>query len=70
MSDYDDLTNADVLDHAEIAEMDRAAEYRLDAEDEARWAAEDATRAAAEQLDADDEDDDEPEFWLHDGEER
>lgn len=39
MSDYDDMTNADVLGADELAEMDRADEYRLDAADEARWAA-------------------------------
>ncbi|MEE1814226.1 hypothetical protein PUR59_04220 [Streptomyces sp. SP18ES09] len=69
MSDYDDMTNADVLGAQKWYEVERADKYRLDAEDEARWAAEDAAQAAAEQLDADDEDD-EPECWLHDGEER
>jgi len=63
VSDYDDMTNADVLDPAELYEMDRADEFRLDAEDEARWAAEDA--AAAAQLD-----DEEPWDGLADGEER
>ncbi|MDV5145917.1 hypothetical protein R1T08_17295 [Streptomyces sp. SBC-4] len=61
MSDYDDMTNADVLGADELYEMDRADEYRLDAEDEARWAAED--EAAAQP------DDDEPWAGLADGEE-
>ncbi|MFE4311512.1 hypothetical protein ACFRR6_36265 [Streptomyces sp. NPDC056891] len=69
MSEYDDMTNEDVLGADEMAEMDRDAEYRLDAEDEARWAAEEAAQTAAEPpLDEDDEDDDEP--WLYEGEER
>ncbi|MER6515077.1 hypothetical protein [Nonomuraea sp. NPDC001636] len=63
MSDYDDMTNADVLSADELAEFDRADEYRLDAEDEARWAAEDA---AADTQPADEE----PWDGLADGEER
>ncbi|MFB7589364.1 hypothetical protein [Streptomyces sp. NPDC056169] len=63
MSDYDDMTNADVLDPAELAELERADEYRLDAEDEARWAAEDEAAAAQPA-------DDEPWDGLADGEER
>lgn len=63
MSDYDDMTNADVLDPAELAEMDRADEYRLDAEDEARWAAEAAAVGAQPA-------DEESRHGLADGEER
>ncbi|MFB7278066.1 hypothetical protein ACFCZV_13240 [Streptomyces hydrogenans] len=37
---HDDMTTADLFTAAELAEMDRDAEYRLDAADEARWAAE------------------------------
>ncbi|MFD4320126.1 hypothetical protein [Streptomyces sp. NPDC058548] len=66
MSEYDDMTNADVLGADELAEMDREAEYRLDAEDEARWAAEEAAQTAAAPPLV--EDDDEP--WLYEGEER
>ncbi|MGX1483420.1 hypothetical protein RKD45_002496 [Streptomyces griseus] len=42
MSDYDDMTNADVMSADEIAEYDRHDEAVLDAQDEERWAAEDA----------------------------
>ncbi|MFF2651498.1 hypothetical protein [Streptomyces sp. NPDC058045] len=45
MSDYDELTNADVMS------ADETAEYALDAADEARWAAEDAAAQAAEPYD-------------------
>jgi hypothetical protein len=63
VSDYDEMTNADVLDPGELYEMDRADEYRLDAEDEARWAAEDAASTA-------EPGDDDPWDGLADGEER
>lgn len=36
MSDYDDMTNADVMSASEVAEYDRADEFALDAADEAR----------------------------------
>ncbi|MFE6931766.1 hypothetical protein ACFVDT_07015 [Streptomyces sp. NPDC057699] len=67
MSDYDDMTNADVMSGEEMREYDQAAEALLDAQDEERWAAEEAaaeTRAAA------DPDDEEPWEDLADGEER
>ncbi|MFE0651356.1 hypothetical protein ACFVZH_22485 [Streptomyces sp. NPDC059534] len=63
MSEYDDMTNADVLGADELYEMDRADEYRLDAQDEARWAAEE--QAATVQPA-----DEEPWDGLADGEER
>ncbi|MBP2583378.1 hypothetical protein J3A78_003856 [Streptomyces sp. PvR006] len=63
MSEYDDMTNADVLDPAELAESDRSDEYRLDAEDEARWAAEETAATAGPG-------DEEPWDGLADGEER
>ncbi|MFD5105510.1 hypothetical protein [Streptomyces cinereoruber] len=43
MSDYDDMTTADLFTTDELREMDQDTEYRLDAEDEARWAAEEET---------------------------
>lgn len=46
MSDYDDLTNADVMTYAEMDEDDRDAELRLDAADEERALAEEQARAA------------------------
>lgn len=46
MSDYDDMTNADVMSGEEIAEYDRDAEYALDAADEKRALEEDAAEAA------------------------
>ncbi|MFF1297977.1 MULTISPECIES: hypothetical protein [unclassified Streptomyces] len=52
MSDYDHMTNADVISAAELAEYDRDAEFRLDAADEAR----DAEAAAAELAAADGDD--------------
>ncbi|MGW4388236.1 hypothetical protein [Streptomyces sp. NPDC004685] len=36
MTDYDGMTNADVMSYAEMAERDRDDEYRLDAADEER----------------------------------
>lgn len=39
-SEYEHLTNADVMSAAELAEYDRDAEFRLDAEQEARDAQE------------------------------
>ncbi|MER5677373.1 hypothetical protein ABT081_10590 [Streptomyces sp. NPDC002238] len=50
MSDYDDMTNADVMSADELHEYDQHDEAVLDAQDEERWAAEDAAaemRAAA-----------------------
>ena len=41
MSDYDDMTNADVMSADEMTEYDQHDEAFLDAQDEARWAAED-----------------------------
>ncbi|MER5559649.1 hypothetical protein ABT071_13690 [Streptomyces sp. NPDC002506] len=38
MSEYDEMSNADVFTADELYEMDRDAEYRLDAADEARYA--------------------------------
>lgn len=67
MSDYDEMTNADVMSSEEMREYDQAAEALLDAQDEERWAAEEAaaeTRAAAYP------DDEEPWEGLADGEER
>ncbi|THA31777.1 hypothetical protein E6R18_15705 [Streptomyces sp. A1277] len=61
MSDYDEMTNADVMSGEEMREYDQAAEALLDAQDEERWAAEEA----AAQLD-----DGEPWEGLADGEER
>jgi hypothetical protein len=43
VSEYDDMTTADLFTADELHEMDRDIEYRLDAEDEARWAAEEGT---------------------------
>ncbi|SCD61496.1 hypothetical protein [Streptomyces sp. PpalLS-921] len=66
MSDYDEMTTADVMSGEEMHEYDQAAEALLDAQDEARWAAEEAaaeTRTAADP-------DDEPWDGLADGEER
>lgn len=48
MSDYDDMTNADVLSGEELAEYDRDAEIRLDAADEERALEEEAAARAAE----------------------
>lgn len=56
MSDYDGMTNADVMSVDEIAEYDRAAEYRLDADDEVRALEEERARAAqADPAEDDDE---------------
>ncbi|MEV5942730.1 hypothetical protein [Streptomyces sp. NPDC051994] len=38
MSEYDEMTNADIYTADELYEMDRDAEYRLDAADEVRYA--------------------------------
>ncbi|WP_327655733.1 hypothetical protein [Streptomyces sp. NBC_00483] len=46
MSDYDDLTNADVMSYAEMEADDRDAELRLDAADEERALTEEQARAA------------------------
>ena len=56
MGDYDDMTNADVMSGAELAEYERDAELRLDAADEERALREDAEEAArnAESGDPDD----------------
>lgn len=40
MSDYDDMTNADVMSGEEMREYDQHDEAVLDAQDEERWAAE------------------------------
>lgn len=64
MSDYDEMTTADVMSGEELYEADQAAEARLDALDEERW----AEAAAAEQCD--EYDDEEPFEGLADGEER
>lgn len=56
MSDYDHMTNADVMGADELAEYDRDAEFRLDAEDEARALREEA-EAAARAAEAGDPDD-------------
>ncbi|MEV5261763.1 hypothetical protein AB0L02_27450 [Streptomyces anulatus] len=63
MSDYDEMTTADVMSGAELHEYEQAGEARLDALDEERWAEE---AAAAEQPDEDDDEFD----GLADGEER
>lgn len=47
MSDYEDMTNADVMSAEEIAEYDRDAEFRLDAADDERALLEAAEHAAA-----------------------
>lgn len=47
MSDYDDMTNADVMSGEELAEYDRDAEFRLDAADEQRALEEDAAETAS-----------------------
>ncbi|MYR76551.1 MULTISPECIES: hypothetical protein [unclassified Streptomyces] len=62
MSDYDEMTNADVMSGEEMHEYDQAAEALLDAQDEERWAAEKAA--------ATDPYDEEPFEGLADGEER
>lgn len=46
MSDYDHMTNADVVGADELAEYDRDAEFQLDAEDEARALQAEADEAA------------------------
>ncbi|MFF9898469.1 hypothetical protein [Streptomyces longispororuber] len=46
MSDYDDMTNADVMGADELAEYDRDAEFRLDAADEKRALEEERAREA------------------------
>ncbi|MFD7016042.1 hypothetical protein [Streptomyces sp. NPDC059928] len=38
MSEYDEMSNADIFTADELYEMDRDAEYRLDADDDARHA--------------------------------
>lgn len=53
MSDYDGMTNADVMSADELAEYDRDAEYRLDAADEERALAEERARAAEHGADED-----------------
>ncbi|MEV7112355.1 hypothetical protein [Streptomyces anulatus] len=65
MTDYDEMTNADVMSGEEMREYDQAAEALLDAQDEERWAEE---AAAAEQRG--EHDDEEPYEGLADGEER
>lgn len=55
MSDYEHMTNADVMSGAELAEYDRDAEFRLDAADEERALA--AEQAEAAQAGPDDPDD-------------
>ncbi|MFS0697791.1 hypothetical protein [Streptomyces nitrosporeus] len=62
MTDYDEMTNADVMSSEEMREYDQAAEALLDAQDEERWAAEEAAAAQP--------DDEEPYEGLADGEER
>ncbi|MFD4569341.1 hypothetical protein ACFWOX_33890 [Streptomyces sp. NPDC058467] len=57
MGDYDDMTNADVMDGAELAEDERDAELRLDAADEERALREDAEEAARAAELGDDPDD-------------
>lgn len=54
MTDYDDMTNADVMSGEELAEYDRDAEFALDAADEARAIAEDAARPAEPDNDLED----------------
>ncbi|MFH9610444.1 hypothetical protein [Streptomyces sp. NPDC017448] len=66
MTDYDEMTNADVMSGEEMREYDQAAEALLDAQDEERWAEE---AAAAGQHDQE-HDDEEPYEGLTDGEER
>jgi hypothetical protein len=61
---YDEMTNEDVMDPAEIREYEQSGEARLDAEDEARWAVEAAAAEAAHHEDGDEFD------GLADGEER
>ncbi|MFD8687830.1 hypothetical protein [Streptomyces sp. NPDC059651] len=63
MSDYDEMTNADVLSAEEIRLYEEAGEALLDAQDEERDAAEEA---AAEAQSGDDE----PWDGLADGDER
>ncbi|MFJ6810636.1 hypothetical protein ACIQRK_32310 [Streptomyces anulatus] len=65
MTDYDEMTNADVMSGEEMREYDQAAEALLDAQDEERWAEE---AAAAERHAG--PDDEEPFEGLADGEER
>lgn len=55
MSDYEGMTNADVMGADEIAEYERDAEYRLDAADEQRDGAEERARQAAPDLTPGDE---------------
>ncbi|MFB7399765.1 hypothetical protein ACFCZR_06295 [Streptomyces rubiginosohelvolus] len=66
MSDYSDMTNADVMSGEELHEHDQAAEARLDAQDEERFAEE----AAAAEQHSQAYDDAEPFEGLADGEER
>ncbi|MFF2525913.1 hypothetical protein [Streptomyces liangshanensis] len=61
MSDYDEMTTADVMSGEEIREYDRAGAALLDARDEERWAEEDAAQAR--------DDDAEPFEVLYDEEE-
>lgn len=51
MSDYDGMTNADVMSYDQLAEYDRDADLLLDAADEQRGLAEERTRAAERSAD-------------------
>lgn len=55
MSDYEGMTNADVMSADEIAEYERGAEYVLDAADEERAAAAERARQAEPDLTPGDE---------------
>ncbi|MET7412498.1 hypothetical protein [Streptomyces rubiginosohelvolus] len=66
MTDYDEMTNADVMSAEELHEYDQAAEALLDAQDEGRFAEE----AAAAEQHSQAYDDAEPFEGLADGEER
>ncbi|MFJ8842960.1 hypothetical protein ACIRFF_08660 [Streptomyces cyaneofuscatus] len=66
MSDYDEMTNADVLSGEELREYERAGEALLDAQDEERFAEEAAAVGQHDQA----YDDEEPYEGLADGEER
>ncbi|MFE4691245.1 hypothetical protein ACFRH6_14445 [Streptomyces sp. NPDC056749] len=54
MSDYDEMTNADVMSSEEMREYEQVSEAVLDAEDEERWAAEEAAAETCAAADPDD----------------
>ncbi|MVO87897.1 hypothetical protein GPA10_24850 [Streptomyces sp. p1417] len=71
MSDYDGMTNADVMSADELAEYERDAELRLDAADEERALEEERARAAEHGADEDGDGDCHAEFidgsWTYCG---